>query len=282
MDIELLKTFLEVNKTRHFGKAAENLYLTQAAVSARIKQLESYIGAPLFTRYRNNLQLTVIGNRLIRHAETILIAWDRALADTQLQENQKKILALGSTSGVWDVVLQNALNIIYRKLPEIALRAESHEQDVLIRRLVERTIDLCFVYEPSKISDLVSMPVAQVELMLVTTGKKQDLNQALSQGYVSVDWGTSVNISHARYFQDIQSPVLHTTSAKIALEFILNNGGSAYLPMHSVKTLLDKSLYYIEEAPVINRVIYACYHKDNLNENLIAQVIDIVKSIGKE
>ncbi|WP_082880488.1 MULTISPECIES: LysR family transcriptional regulator [unclassified Oleiphilus] len=39
MDIELLRTFLEVKNTRHFGKAAENLYLTQAAVSARIKQL---------------------------------------------------------------------------------------------------------------------------------------------------------------------------------------------------------------------------------------------------
>lgn len=32
MDIELLKTFLEVKNTRHFGKAAENLYLTQASV----------------------------------------------------------------------------------------------------------------------------------------------------------------------------------------------------------------------------------------------------------
>ncbi len=44
MDIQLLKTFLEVKATRHFGRAAENLYLTQAAVSARIKQLETVLG----------------------------------------------------------------------------------------------------------------------------------------------------------------------------------------------------------------------------------------------
>jgi len=37
VDIELLKTFLEVNRTRHFGKAAEHLFLTQSAVSARIR-----------------------------------------------------------------------------------------------------------------------------------------------------------------------------------------------------------------------------------------------------
>ena len=58
MDTELLKTFLEVNRTRHFGKAAENLYLTQSAVSARIKLLEDLLGTPLFSRARNNVQLT--------------------------------------------------------------------------------------------------------------------------------------------------------------------------------------------------------------------------------
>ncbi len=41
MDTELLKTFLEVSRTRHFGRAAESLYLTQSAVSFRIRQLET-------------------------------------------------------------------------------------------------------------------------------------------------------------------------------------------------------------------------------------------------
>ncbi|SUC17946.1 transcriptional regulator HdfR [Proteus mirabilis] len=44
MDTELLKTFLEVSKTRHFGRAAESLYLTQSAVSFRIRQLETQLG----------------------------------------------------------------------------------------------------------------------------------------------------------------------------------------------------------------------------------------------
>ena len=65
MDIELLKTFLEVKNTRHFGKAADNLYLTQAAVSARVKQLEDYFGIKLFIRSRNNIQLTAEGERLV-------------------------------------------------------------------------------------------------------------------------------------------------------------------------------------------------------------------------
>jgi len=57
MDTDLLKTFLEVSKTRHFGKAADNLFVTQAAVSARIKTLEKMLGASLLVRSRNNIHL---------------------------------------------------------------------------------------------------------------------------------------------------------------------------------------------------------------------------------
>ncbi|WP_351060278.1 LysR family transcriptional regulator, partial [Psychrobacter sp. TB20-MNA-CIBAN-0197] len=53
MDIDLLKTFVEVVRTRHFGKAAENLYITQSAVSFRIRQLEQGLGVNLFIRQRN-------------------------------------------------------------------------------------------------------------------------------------------------------------------------------------------------------------------------------------
>ena len=74
MDTELLKTFLEVQKTRHFGKAAENLYLTQSAVSFRIRQLEQSLGVPLFNRFRNNIQLTVAGEMLLLHAQAVLSA----------------------------------------------------------------------------------------------------------------------------------------------------------------------------------------------------------------
>ncbi len=68
MDTELLKTFLEVSRTRHFGRAAESLYLTQSAVSFRIRQLENQLGVNLFTRHRNNIRLTAAGEKLLPYA----------------------------------------------------------------------------------------------------------------------------------------------------------------------------------------------------------------------
>ncbi|VTO16313.1 transcriptional regulator HdfR [Klebsiella variicola] len=75
MDTELLKTFLEVSRTRHFGRAAEALYLTQSAVSFRIRQLENQLGVNLFTRHRNNIRLTTAGEKLLPYAETLMNTW---------------------------------------------------------------------------------------------------------------------------------------------------------------------------------------------------------------
>ncbi len=88
MDTELLKTFLEVQKTRHFGKAAENLYLTQSAVSFRIRQLEQSLGVALFTRFRNNIQLTSAGELLLPHARAVIQAMIAAKQQLLLQSGR--------------------------------------------------------------------------------------------------------------------------------------------------------------------------------------------------
>ena len=84
MDTELLRTFIEVSKTRHFGRAAENLYLTQSAVSFRIRQLEQQLGVSLFARHRNNIRLTASGERLLPYADAILHTLGRAKQDVAL------------------------------------------------------------------------------------------------------------------------------------------------------------------------------------------------------
>ena len=96
MDIDLLKTFLEVNRTRHFGRAADNLFITQSAVSARIQQLEERLGVRLFTRSRNNIQLTPQGRKLVRFAETITNVWNRARLEVAVEDETQIALSTGA------------------------------------------------------------------------------------------------------------------------------------------------------------------------------------------
>src|SRR5690606_34916378 len=142
-----LKTFLEVNKTRHFGRAADNLYLTPAAVSARVRQLEHILGVELFVRSRNNIQLTPEGERLVPHAETLLLAWSRARQEVVLQPDQLSQLNLGAAYSVWQFGLRDTLAAVCALLPAMAVRAEAHASDVLGRMLLERTLDLALMLE---------------------------------------------------------------------------------------------------------------------------------------
>ena len=123
MDIELLRTFIEVNRTGHFGRAADNLFLTQSAVSARIKMLEDTLGVLLFERKRNDIRLTASGNRFLRHARAIVETWQRARQDVSLEEGFVSSLAIGSLVDLWELDLLDWLIALRKAYAEIAFYA---------------------------------------------------------------------------------------------------------------------------------------------------------------
>ena len=59
------KYVYEVYKEKSFTKAAQNLYISQPSLSARIKKIEEYIGEPLFDRSTTPLQLTEVGKFIL-------------------------------------------------------------------------------------------------------------------------------------------------------------------------------------------------------------------------
>ena len=72
MDIQHLKAFIAVACTKNLTQAAEKLFLSQPAVSAQIKALESDVGTDLFVRTNNGMQLTRAGEVLLPEAEALL------------------------------------------------------------------------------------------------------------------------------------------------------------------------------------------------------------------
>ena len=122
MDISLLKTFLEVARTRHFSRAADALFLTQSAVSARIKQLEEILGAELFVRKRNDIQLTPAGNRLLQHAETLLKGWERARQSVALDPDLSASLSAGCLFDLWTIYVERWARRFRKCAPDIALQ----------------------------------------------------------------------------------------------------------------------------------------------------------------
>ena len=278
MDIEILKTFLEVNRTRHFGRTAENLYLTQSAVSARIRLLEETLGAPLFTRTRNDIQLTPAGSRMLKYAESILNAWNRARQDAALSDENTASLAIGASDSLWDILLQDWLHTLYRELPCVALQAEAHGTDVLIRRLLDRVLDIAVMFEPPEMTELEVREVGMFKLTMVSDRPYLDAHEAVSKGYIMTDWGTSFAIAHARHFPDMPPPAARMSNGRLALAFLLHNGGVAYLPQRMVKEYLEsRRLHRVNDAPVIDRQVYAVSLHANERKGLLEQALGFLK-----
>lgn len=109
MDTQSLKAFLAVAGQHSFSEAAEQLHLTQSAVSKRIQQLENQLGTPLFDRHNRTVSLTEAGLALLPRAQTIL----DLVTDTELQlENMA-----GDVSGALSVATSHHIGL--HRLPPV-------------------------------------------------------------------------------------------------------------------------------------------------------------------
>jgi DNA-binding transcriptional LysR family regulator len=280
MDIELLRTFLEVSRLRHFGRAGEKLYVTQSAVSARIRQLEATLGVPLFTRNRNDIRLTAEGQRLVKHAETIVSAWVRARQETELGPAYSSALAVGAMWDLWEVLLNRWLPAVRDTFPEIALQIESHAAEVLVRKLIDGLLDLAFVFDPPQLPDLAIREVAILNLIMVSTRPGQTVSAALGADYIMVDWGTSFGSSHAHHFPDLPTPAIRMSLGSLAFNYLLHHDGSAYLAEDALKLPNARQrLFRVEQAPVVKRTAYAVYRPDSERQDIIQTTLALLQQI---
>lgn len=123
-DFELrhLVYFREVSRTLHFRRAAESLSVAQPALSRQISQLETALGAALFTRSKRKVELTPAGRALAERVEPLLRGLatipDELRALTEGETGQVKV---GFTGLAMATVLPGILREFHRRFPKIRL-----------------------------------------------------------------------------------------------------------------------------------------------------------------
>ncbi len=280
MNTDLLRTFLEVAKTRHFGHAADNLYLTQSAVSSRIRQLEGMVGVPLFTRQRNNILLTTSGERLLPHAENMLTAWQVALQDVGVPNTQSTQLTLGGPSNLWDTFLQSVLPKLASRFPDLYIRTEINSPQELTRALLAGRVDVIAVLDPPSNLEMEARKIGSLDLIMVCSESGRTIADIPTVGHIFVDWGTNFNMQQARLFPEPVAPVLHTGQAHIALEFLLSHGGAAFLPQALAATYLERGLLHqIDDAGSTSRDVYLVFTKDTDKTLQLAPIIAMLEAL---
>lgn len=277
MDTELLRTFLEVTKTRHFGRAADNLFLTQSAVSFRIRQLETQMGNDLFSRQRGNVHLTAAGERLQPYAEAILQTWGRAKQDVALTDSHNQQVTIGASSLFWEFDgISDWISRIYQSVDGLALRLESVPRQSLAKQLLDKSIDVAITSDPPKIENLQVTKVRDYQLQLVTNVPGCTMAQVKSRPLVYLDWGTRFSLEHSRIAEFQKTPIMHTHSSKMALEFLINNSGVGFLPSPVVASSVnDGVLYPVEGAPVMEQALYLVWREETEKVEILESMLAV-------
>ncbi len=274
MDINLLKTFLEVYRTRHFGRAAENLFLTQSAVSARIRLLEENLGVSLFDRKRKDMQLTPAGQRFLKHAEHLVHAWSRACRETAQVGDRQAFLAVGGLPEMGDIFLAPWLQYVTTLKSELSLAVAVEGEEALSRKLKDGVLDVVFLFDSPQTDDCAIAEVCRFSMVLVASCPDMDCAEAMAKNYVMVDWGTSFELQHQRHFREQPLPRLQLGMVRAALEHIQTKGGAGYMPKSMVAELLaEERVFLVKGAPEIERSVLAVYNYTNQRLPLIEDVL---------
>ena len=99
--------------------------------------------------------------------------------------------------------------------------------------------------------------------------------------YIYVDWVTSFALWHADLAASKTLPYVRTSTGRIALDLLLQCGGSAFIPETlASKYLSDGVLKHVEEMPKTSREVFIAYHKDNDQKEVIEKVISILTEVS--
>jgi len=183
MDIAHLKTFLEIYRIRHFGKAAQILFITQSAASARIKLLEERLGVKLFTRERHAIEPTPAGHRFHKYAEMTVSGWEQARLMIALPERFNHSLSIGYLPDTWHLFLKDWMDDIQLELPETALNMTIHAGQNVQELILGNALDIGFVFEPINSPRLISINITSLILKLFSNQPSMTLEEAISEGY---------------------------------------------------------------------------------------------------
>ncbi len=274
MNIDQVKTVLELNRTRHFKKTAQALFVTQSTISARLQALENELDCKLFERTSRTIEITPAGERFIGHAQSMLALWRRAKQEIHIEADESFRIAVGGLFITWDIFVLEWLESLHLDFPNLSLTAESHDHSYLLRQLLDGALDLIFIYEPPQFTDVMYSKVIDLKLTLVSDKQNQNLAEALEQNYTLVDWGEQFLMDHNRVLSDYNLPQKRVNQARIALNFILSSGGAAFLPSQMIASYIeDKRLFKVKGIKSFPLRIYAVYLKSGSNVSFVEKTL---------
>lgn len=150
VNLELYRVFYTVAKCGSLTKAAEELYISQPAVSQSIKQLENQLGVTLFNRTHRGMELSAQGGKLIfEEVERALALFNQA--ENRLSEVQNSatgLIRIGASDTIFEYFLSDKIVEFHERFPAVKIELMADLTPETVEKLKANRCDVAFVNLP--------------------------------------------------------------------------------------------------------------------------------------
>jgi DNA-binding transcriptional LysR family regulator len=192
-----LTVFRAVVKHSSFSRAAQELLLTQPAVTQQIKALEEQFGHPLFDRGGGRVSLTPGGTALLPFAEQIKALSENAFAAVAKAYGQEAgKLSLGASQTIAQYLLPHLIATFLQTHPQVRIAARSGNTDQMLAALLAGEINLALLEGPEQRTDVHIEPFMRDHMVLVVpsshewAGRRITLAQLQTQPLLAREFGS--------------------------------------------------------------------------------------------
>ncbi len=177
MTIVQIKHFLAILEYNSFSNAAEEMFISQSALSKQIKSLENELGTALFVRSNNKISLSPGGNLFSKYAKIINEAYEAMIRElSSLDENAPAgTVALGTLTLITDYSIMKIL-ASFQKVSNIQVNITEGDQNLILHLLSTKKIDLAILrldYVPKKSYEY--HPIRSDDFVFVCAKKHREL-----------------------------------------------------------------------------------------------------------
>jgi DNA-binding transcriptional LysR family regulator len=270
-----LEAFAEVARLASVSRAAEELHVTQPALTARLRSLETDVGAALFVRSRRGMALTDAGRALLPYAQRAIVqVLEGRRALEQLREGKTGELLIGAAPAVSTYLLPRVLRSFQGTHPGVRIGVRTGHTEEVLAMVLRREVDVG-VGRPVRHAEAMLIPVFDDELILVAAADhpfarrvQVRVRELAEERLILFDRASSyyeLTSSLVRQAGVVPESVLELDNVEAAKKMVLAGLGVALLPRMALDAeLRSRSLRQVRlvGASSIRRPIVAIRRRD--------------------
>ena len=288
-----LQVFYTVAKQLSFTKAAEQLFMTQPAVTFQVKQLEEHFNTRLFERSHGRIALTPAGELTLDYAERILnMTAEMEARISELTGQVSGPLLIGASTTIAEYMLPRLLGEFKKLHPETQARLTVANSETIENKVAEHTLDLGLIEAPSHHPNLVTQVCCEDELLMICApacklaGRERVTPKELAENpYISRESGSGTRECIDEYFrnngvtQDELNLVMELGSREAIKGAVSAGLGVALVSSQTVaKEVKLGELAAVRLDPPLRRELSLVYPQEKFRSRLLQAFLEYVET----